>query len=225
MREFLPITWAGVLCVMLTEQASAQGKPAVGQPAGPEMTKLVSEQGNFVVYLPKGWKARESAQGGVRTLYVLDASGSYSGAVLTGLNPAGSSAKELAGLFVGRIGGTFPDLRLGKAMGSRDGSRVMFEGVFTGPNGARRQFRGWVSGKGQEFLCQMIEGPEGKLEEMKGLLLTTLANVRVVKGSFEGGQVNRVPLVERRLGGRLGDVQAAAGLGDRRLGQGVVHGG
>jgi hypothetical protein len=63
-----------------------------------------------------------------------------------GASPTGRDVPALALRFIDGIKRQFPDLKLPKSMISKDGNRVVFDGVFTDLPKKRREFRCWVSG-------------------------------------------------------------------------------
>lgn len=175
--------------------------PSTPVPAGsPRMVKLVTDQASFVLYLPEGWKAQEESSQGFRTLIVTDPETGCGGRLSQGANISNSDVTAQAAAFLSRLTRKPNDLELRQTMLSRDKTRIMFDGKYLS-GGKKKEFRGWASVKGGEFVCMMIEAPDGKLEQMKELLLTTMSNVRTVKGAFV---VNRseqpvLPLAQRQL--------------------------
>ena len=163
------------------------------------MKKFVTAQANFVLYLPEGWSAKEGTQSGYRTLFVTDAQNLYEASLFYGISPEGNNVTALAKTFVSGIGRQFPDLQLGNVLVSPDKSRITFEGTFTLPQKGKREFRTWVSVSGGSFIYSGIEAPEGKLAEVRQSLLTILANVRILKGSFSEGGPPKVSFAPRRL--------------------------
>jgi hypothetical protein len=159
------------------------------------LQKYVSEQATFVLYAPKGWRVTEGAQPAFKTVSAADPSGAYEVALFTGTSPAGNDITALARRFVEGIGRQFPDLQLRNVMLSPDKTKITFEGAYTGPKRARKEFRTWITLTGSPFSYQSIEAPEGQLAAAKPLLLTILSNIRVMKGGFSDGGASKVEQV------------------------------
>jgi hypothetical protein len=164
------------------------------------MKKHVTEQATFVLYIPEGWKASEGDQGNFKTLFVSDPSGRYGVAMFYGVSPTGKDVPALASLFANRIRNQFPTLNISKAMVSKDGRRVVFDGVYTDAQNRRREFRCWISGGDGSFQYQSIETPEGQLAGARQLLLTILSNIQIMKGAFQARSgPARAPMAQVRL--------------------------
>lgn len=164
------------------------------------MKKFVTDQATFVLYMPEGWRASEGDQGNFKTLFISDPNGLYGVAMFYGISPTGKDVLALASLFANRIKNQFPTLNIPKAMVSKDGRRVVFDGVYTDVQGRRREFRCWVSGGDGNFTYSSIEGPEGQLVGSKPLLLTILSNIQIMKGAFQVRSTPvQVPMTQVRL--------------------------
>jgi hypothetical protein len=166
--------------------------------AAPAMEKYVTEQATFVVYMPKGWTAKEGVQPGYRTLAVTDPDGLCQAAMFYGNNPA-ANPLALSGLFIQAIKRQYPDLQVRDPRKNKAEDEIVFDGTYTDPKKGKKEFRCWISGRGGAFTFSSIEAPEGQLAKKKQLLLTILANVQVIKGASWGIQPVRVPMVRYRL--------------------------
>jgi hypothetical protein len=147
----------------------------------PTMVKHVTDQATFALYLPEGWRASEREQGGQRTLIVSDPDGLYGVTVTLGRRPGEGDLTALAKAFVAAIARQCPGFQVASTMISRDKSRLVFDGTYGAKPSARREFRAWITLQGQQFVYSSIGAPGGKLTGHKSLLLTILANVRVLK--------------------------------------------
>ena len=164
--------------------------------APPPMQKVVTKSATFVLYAPKDWEVTEGEQPGFRTVSASAPGGSAEAALFFGTNPAGSDLPALVRRFTGGIAGRFPDFAITTSRVSPDRRRIVFDARFTHPRLGRREMRAWVSGGGDRtFLWESIEAGEGRLASERRLLLTILANVRVLKGAYAaGGRAPPAPL-------------------------------
>ncbi len=203
------------LALLGTFLAGASG--VVGA-ASPEMRKIVTDQASFALYAPDGWQAREGTNGGFRTLVVRDPAGRRAATLSCGGLPAGSDLEAFARSRVAAFARQRSGLVLRKAFVSPDRLRLAFEGAW-GPRAARREFRSWLSGRDGTFVYSSIEAPEGDLARERPLLLTILANVRIVKGSFasRGGPA---PLFPYRLRDGSASFRIPSGWKVTELGRG-----
>ena len=101
--------------------------------------------------------------------------------------PGGQGGLAQAGLVLSRLARPHPGLRIANAMKSNDGGRIVFDGFYSNAAGEKREFRCWVTNQQGHFTCSRIEAPEGRLAESKPMLLSILANVRLMKGTFSSG--------------------------------------
>ncbi len=179
----LSASYSFLFCVSLSASSPVSSRPAT-QPTLADMEKYVSEEAAFVLYKPKGWRVSESQQPSFRTLSVIDPQGRYEAAMFFGTSPTGEDTVGLCKLFIGSINRQFPDLKLGGAMVSNDRKRIVFDATYTLPGKGNRYFRCWVTGSGKDFTYTSIETPENEFVANRQLLLTILANVRIIKGAF-----------------------------------------
>ena len=177
---------------------------ALSAAAGPPpMQKVVTKSATFVLYAPKGWEVSEGEQPGFKTVSVSAPGGASEAALFFGTSPAGNDVPALVRRFTGGIAARFPDFSITAARVSPDYRRVVFDGRFTHPRLGRREMRAWVSGgTDRTFLWENIEAGEGRLASELRILLTVLANVRVLSGAYAAAGHSApapLPLVPYRL--------------------------
>jgi hypothetical protein len=195
---------AAIVLALLPGPCFAQaGKGSrAAAPDGTGMQKVVTDKASFVLYVPKGWKARESADGQGLQVTASDPSGGSSVFFSTGSAPQGESAAALAKREAAGLGRTARDLEIRSAFASRDGSSLVFDGSYSPPRRGKIEFRSWVSLQGGQYACARIEAPAGQLTAMKPTLLTVLSNIRVMKGAVApaaGAAPAKVQMVPYRL--------------------------
>jgi hypothetical protein len=147
------------------------------------MQKVVTDKASFVLYVPKGWKVQEAADGQAIQVIASDPSGRSSVFFSTGADPQGANVTSLAKREAAKLGRAAPDLEIRNAFASRDGSALAFDGTYSPQKRGKTEFRSWVSLQGGQFACARIEAPAGQLTAMKPTLLTVLSNIRVMKGA------------------------------------------
>lgn len=196
------ITAVFAIAAVLLHPGIGAAQTGKGSQAAPGMQKVVTEKATFVLYVPKGWKAVEGTEGAARTVRASDTSGRSVVFFSTGAAPQGENAAALAKRANAGLGRQAGDLAIRSAFSSRDGSALVYDGVYTPPKRGKTEFRTWVSRKGDDFTLSRIEAPAGQFEAMKPMLLTVLSNIRVTKGSFviqAAGAPVKVQLVTHRL--------------------------
>lgn len=170
-----------------------------GSAPAPAMKKYVSKDASFVLYIPAGWTVDEGTQGSFRTLAMRDPSAMYEAALWHGRSPAGDDVRAVVRTLLRSMATQLPKLDVRNAMISRDGKRIVLDGGYSHRRHGAREFRCWTSVRGGEFSSSRIEGPAGRLGEMRQSLLTVLSNVRVTKGAFAEAAAAPPRLVRRRL--------------------------
>jgi hypothetical protein len=203
-HAFRLIVIAALVFLLLQGRCFAQeGKGTrATTPAGPGMQKVVTDKASFVLYVPKGWKVQEAADGQALQVIASDPSGRSSVFFSTGADPQGASVTSLAKREAAKLGRASPDLEIRSAFASRDGSALAFDGTYSPQKRGKTEFRSWVSLQGGHFACARIEAPAGQLTAMKPTLLTVLSNIRVMKGAVAPAAATapvRVQLVPYRL--------------------------
>jgi hypothetical protein len=171
--------------------------------AGSRMEKYVSPHGNFVVYKPAGWTVAESASApDVWSIIVDSPRGELETAIVAGRNDGGDALAVLARVCA-PLARTSPDLKLGNVRMTPDRRRAVYDFAFTHPHKGRREGRGWLVVSPSGFDLRLCEVPSGRLEQAKALLLTILANVRIMRGAFTATGEQRaqgpLPLTTSRL--------------------------
>ena len=224
---------AVVACGMIVSSAcsrshgSSQGRQAsarTGLPRAeaPAMEKYVSKEASFVVYKPSGWTVREESQTGAHLLAVSDPGGCLSASMLFGASPTGNDVTALASALASEFARCYPDARISNVLISRDRRRVMFDGTFSTAEAGAREMRAWVSGGSGQFAYSRIEAPAGRLAEERRILLTILANVRVIKGAVGGSDAapKRVQMASHTLSDGSASFLLPVGWDCRELGKG-----
>ncbi len=187
-----PVFFCSPLCA---QPASSRPSEA---PAG--MRKLVTEKASFALYVPESWIAQESTEEGALVLTASDPAGRSEAVLAVGHGGHAGNAVGWTRAILERVGRRHPDLQVTNARITRDERRVVFDGTYTHPQKGRREFRCWVEVHQGLVTCSRIEAPAGRLEAEKALLLTVLANVRVLKGALDTpGAPQVLPLAPYRL--------------------------
>ena len=186
-----------------TSRGARAAAPALG------MQKVVTDKASFVLYVPKGWKVKESAEGLSLLVTASDPAGRSAvffsiGGALEGENASGLAKREAAKL--GRAAG---DLEIRSAFASRDGSTLVFDGNYSPPKKGKTEFRSWVTLRGAEATCARIEAPAGQLAAMRPSLLTVLSNIRVMKGAVAPASAEAAPVRVQLTPYRLRDGSAS----------------
>ncbi len=187
------------------------------------MKKYVTGKATFVVYAPAGWTVAEAEQPGFRILSAADPTGELEAAMFCGTSPVGDDLLALARRFTGGIARQYPDFQVLNPMVSPDGVRLVFDGTYTHPQKGGREFRCWISERRGDFTYHSIEGPAGRLDESRALLLTILANARVMNGAFDAGGAApvEVPLYPYRLADGSATIQIPQGWNVQATGGGT----
>ena len=203
-----------VILLIVAMTLSARNQPKT---AKPQIRKFVTPGADFVLYLPQGWNCTEKTGDGYLSLIVEDPSGLFGAVMDYGFSRQAGSGQ--AKLMIERLARQFPTLRLANSMRNNDYSRVVFDGLFTDPAKGKREFRCWVTNNAGNFLCSRIEGPEGRLGENREMLLSVLANVRLIKGAFRSGASMPVALVPHQLSDGSASFQLPQGWRVQDLGK------
>jgi len=186
-----------------TSKGARAAAPAVG------MQKVVTEKASFVLYVPKGWKVKESAEGQSLLVTASDPSGRSSVLFSIGAAPQGESASALAKREAAKLGRAAGDLEIRSAFASRDGSTLVFDGTYSPPKKGKTEFRSWATLRGAEAACARIEAPAGQLAAMRPTLLTILSNIRVMKGAVAPVSAAAAPVKVQLAPYRLRDGSAS----------------
>jgi hypothetical protein len=189
-RPWTQILIAVILLALVPCSAFEAGKVAI--------QKRVTESANFVLYLPKDWTCSEKTEGDWLTVSAVDPTGKLRAEMVYA--PGGRGGRAQTALVLAKLGRLHPGLRISNSMRSKDYSRVVFDGFYEDPTRVKREFRCWITDQQGHFTSSRIEGPEGRLAENKPILLSILANVRLIKGAFKTQSGSEVSLTPRRLG-------------------------
>jgi len=176
---------------------------------GPGMQKAVTEKASFVLYVPKGWKVKESAEGQALQVIATDPSGRSSVLFSTGAAPQGETAAILAKREAAKLGRAAGDLEIRSAFASRDAATLVFDGTYSPPKRGKTEFRSWATLRGAEATCARIEAPAGQLAAMRPTLLTVLSNIRVMKGAVAPAGAGAAPVKVQLAPYRLRDGSAS----------------
>ncbi|HQG84073.1 MAG: hypothetical protein GXY78_01280, partial [Deltaproteobacteria bacterium] len=171
-RHLVPVLITAVFAIaaVLLRPGIGAAQTGKGSQAAPGMQKVVTEKATFVLYVPRGWKAVEGTEGAARTVRASDTSGRSAVFFSTGAAPQGENAAALAKRANAGLGRQAGDLAIRSAFSSRDGSALVYDGVYTPPKRGKTEFRTWVSRKGDDFTLSRIEAPAGQFEAMKPML-------------------------------------------------------
>ncbi len=199
-RYLLSCVWFLAALAAGPGEPFAQAPPPTGGAPPPGMRKVVTEKAGFVVYVPEGWKAVEGAEEDARFISASDPAGRLEAVLVIGTAPFRGDAVGAARVVLERAGRRYPDLQIANARVTPDHRRVVFDGAYSHPQKGRREFRFWVGVDQAVVTCSRVETPAGRLDAEKALLLTVLANIRVLKGAFDAGDAAQaLPLVSYRL--------------------------
>jgi hypothetical protein len=161
------------------------------------MQKQVSPDASFVLYAPAGWETRESAGEGACTVIAVDPTQSFRVAVRIG--PGANDAVTTARDRLGEVFEKPADMSIATALVSPDRSSLVADGSYTDAHGARRAFRLWTRVGVDASTISAIEAPEGAMDQNRPMLLTVLANVRLMKGVMADQTAAPVSLQTYRL--------------------------
>jgi hypothetical protein len=186
-----PTSIAGSTPAQTTQTSSSSN----GQP----MKKIVTSSGNFVLYAPPDWAASENGKGSYRGVVVSDPNGDDIAAMYVGRDSSDGNPIAIAKQFASVIGEKYPDLSVTNAERSASGG-IMFDASYTDPQKGARQFRAWAAVNSGQFLFATISAPQGQLDSQKGVLLTVLSNISVMKNSMDyTSSAPQVDLVRQQL--------------------------
>ncbi len=177
----------------------AQSAGTTLAPAG--MQKIVTEKASFVVYVPQGWKAVESAEEDARLITASDPVRKSEAVLAIGTQPYLGDVFGAGKAVLEKAGRRYPDLQISNLKVTRDQKKLVFDGTYTHPQKGKREFRSWLGLDNAVVTCSRVEAPVGRLQAEKPLLLTVLSNIRVMKGAFtsEKGGPPIMPLAPHRL--------------------------
>ena len=164
----------------------------------PAIEKYVSPKANFVVYKPKDWVVKEDTRQGHLAVTISDPTGAYQAQMITGLNTFGDDLAAIIREAAVPLRGRFPDYRFGTSMRTPDGKRLVFDATYTDPIRGRRAGRGWASANNETFVFASCDGPVDQFEQCKEVLLTILANIRILANTIPTGP-KVLPLASHRL--------------------------
>jgi hypothetical protein len=198
----LPLVLA--ICASFASPLWSVSAFATTRPAsGPAMEKYVSPHGDFVVYRPVGWTVTQDASGpGDWSIRVDGPHAHLQGALVARSTVSGGLFGALAAT-CRPLRQRCPDLALSNVRANRDRTRAVYDFTYTDRARGRREGRGWLALTRSGSTLRTCEAPAGRLSQYKDVLLTILANVRIMRGGFGAGAhaapARPLPLTPHRL--------------------------
>jgi hypothetical protein len=175
----------------------------------PAMEKYVSPQGNYVLYKPQGWLVKESGQVNAWMILVSDPGGNLVASKGGGVSPAGQDLVALVRTASQPFKAQAADFRYEKIWLAKDGSRVVYDYFYTHPAKGQRQGKCWLALRDGKYSLTLCETPVKEFAEKKALLLSVLANLRLLKGAFLPVSDSQAPTLLPLKTCRLGDGSAS----------------
>lgn len=193
MCRCLPIM--GLALLLLTGFAAAEP---------PTMIKYVSQQGNVVLYMPANWQVQEEGDGNACSIQINDPSGKIIIQQSLGMRPQGYNILIMLKNLCQPVQAACPDFRFGQSWVAPKNNRAVFDFTYTHPQLGPREGRIWLTAQGQMGLISLAETPVGQLEKFNPLILSILANIKIMKNAFQpvgsGTGSQTLPLRPYRLG-------------------------
>ena len=186
-RIFFGLVSFSIILILLSSMGDSRELCAQTHPAGATlppagMQKIVTEKASFVVYIPQGWKANESAEEGAMLITASDPVSKSEAVMVIGTQPYLGDVFGAGKAVLDKAGRRYPDLQIANSKITHDKKKVVFDGTYTHPQKGKREFRSWLGVDTGVVTCSRVEAPVGRLEAEKPVLLTVLANIRVMKG-------------------------------------------
>ena len=148
------------------------------------LRKAVTERAGFIVYVPPGWSAHETASGQHRILTVSDPSGQYNAVVRCGPNPAPNNTYAAAAMMLRDVRRQSLGFALGQARTEPRTGKMYVSGTYVDRNRVRKEFHSWTATEKGKCVFWQIAGPQGRLDAARRQLVTILTNVKVGKKAF-----------------------------------------
>lgn len=180
------------------------GWSAVAWSQAPTMVKYISPQGNVVLYKPAAWQVREEGNPQACDVQVSDPQGKVLVKQSLRINPQGHNLLAMLRALCQPVQANCPDFQFEEGWLAPQGNRAVFAFTYTHPQLGPREGRAWLTAEGQLGLISLAETPAGQFGPYKPLLLSILANIKIMKNGFlpvgtgTGSQV--MPLRPYRLG-------------------------
>lgn len=179
-------------------EAIPRTMPAANELRVPAIEKHVSPEARYVVYKPKDWTVKDTAQQGYLVITVTAPKDEYVAQLACGLNSLGEGPAAIASAFIANARKSCPDYQVGKALTSKDGHTIVFDSLHTDPVRGRRECRHWASTAGESFTYARCESPAGRFEQSRRVLLTILMNIRIMRRTIPDAP-KALPLSQYRL--------------------------
>ncbi len=212
-RRFARLLLTFVICTSAAVPLLPVISSAVTRPApGPAMEKYVSPRGDFVVYRPVGWTVTQDASGpGDWSISVDGPHGQLQSAITARSGVTGGLLGALAAS-CRPLKLRCPDLAVRNVRANHDRTRAVYDFAYTDRARGRREGRDWLTLTRSGCTLRRCEAPAGRLPQYKDVLLTILANVRIMRGGF-GAAGHAAPARPQPLAThRLPDGSASFGL-------------
>jgi len=189
----------------------AAATPPAAAAKAPPMEKYVSTNANFVLYRPAGWKVAESSTGSSWVVSAASPDGALETSVMQGENRFGAAENVLAAM-IRLLAQASRDFSIKEAAKDRAGTRAVAGYTMTLPGKGAREGRLYVSADRNAFLAVRCEAPAGRLAAARPLLLSVVANLRLMKQGFAPAGAARAPAAQPLQPHRLADGSATVGL-------------
>ncbi len=184
----------------------------VARAEAPAMVKYISPQGNVVLYLPANWQVKEEGDANACSIQVNDPSGRIIARQSLGFNPQGYDLLAMLKAVCQPVQANCPDFRFEQSWLAPKGNRAVLAFTYTHPQLGPREGRIWLTAEGQLGLVSLAETPAGQFERQKPLLLSILANIKIMKNGFQPVGTSTSPQVLPLRPCRLGDGSATFAL-------------
>ena len=178
----------------------------------PAMVKYVSPQGNVVLYLPAGWQVKEEGEANVCHIQITDPTGKILVSQSLGMNPRCYNLLAMLKTLCQPVQANCPDFRFEQGWLAPQGKRAVVAFAYTHPQLGPREGRVWLTAEGQLGLISLAETPAGQFNRHTVLLLSILANLKIMKKGFQAVGTGASPQVLPLRPCRLGDGSAAFAL-------------
>lgn len=178
----------------------------------PAMVKYISPQGNVVLYLPPQWQVREEGDANACIIHITDPSGKFIARQSLGINPRGHNLLAMLKVLCQPVQANCPDFQFTQSWLAPKGERAVCAFTYTHPELGPREGRVWLTAEGNLGLISLAETPAGQFDRQKVLLLSILANIKIMKKGFGAVGTGASPLVLPLRRCRLGDGSAVFAL-------------
>ncbi len=178
----------------------------------PTMVKYISPQGNVVLYKPADWQVKETGDATACDVQVSDPASRFLVRQSLGINPQGYNLLAMLRALCQPVQANCPDFRFEQSWLAPQGQRGVFAFRYTHPQLGPREGRIWLTIDGPWGLVSLAETPADQFERHKPLLLSILANLKIMKNGFLPVGTGTAPQVLPLRPCRLGDGSATFAL-------------